>query len=341
MRATDRTLTRLLPAMIALLVLAGSSAAAAQPMAGSSIAAATSPTATVRRVALGVSMLPYGDLAVVDQFTADAGRAPAAWTVWSDWGGPDAAFPTALMQGLRDRGITPIVIWQPVDPSNINSPAYRYRRIVNGAHDAYIREWAQAADDFGGTVVLRFAHEMDGFWFPWGMGRFDNTPARFKAAWRHIWNIVRGPGGAGATNVKFLWSPTSPASDRPSFASLYPGDGYVDYVGFTSFNWNRRGIPWKSMVSLYTSSMTALGKITKKPVIVAETGSTSKGGDKAAWIRTGYPAVYSKWKRIRSIIYFNVDMPTQNRDWRLTTPMSAMDAYRSIAAQARFQGRFR
>jgi len=300
------------------------------------------PAATLRTMALGMNMVPDRDLTVLDAFTDSiGGHQPAIWAVWGNWGDPSGVFPTAVVDGLHARGVTPMLVWQPVNGSNVNSPNFTYRRITNGRHDAYIRTFARAARDSGETVILRFAHEMDGFWFPWGMGRFDNTPKRFIAAWRHVWNIFRGPKGVGATNVKFLWNPTYPGSGRPSFASLYPGDKYVDYVGFTSFNWNRRGNDWKSMVRLYTPPMEVLRRITRKPVIVGETGSTAKGGDKPAWILKGYPAVYNKWPRLKGIVYFNVDMgdTQQNRDWRLTSPPKALDAYEAIAAQPRFQGR--
>src|SRR5436190_23818137 len=92
------------PATILLMtVLLGVGSVASEPVGLAS-------TPAVRKLALGVTMLPYADLATVDKFTAASGRAPAAWSVWSSWGDGDAEFPTALMNGLHDRGITPLVI---------------------------------------------------------------------------------------------------------------------------------------------------------------------------------------------------------------------------------------
>jgi hypothetical protein len=300
-------------------------AVAAAPVADAGVPA--------RQIALGTSMLPDRDLNALDQFTASiGGRAPALWSVWSSWGIPNGAFDTTLYSGLRQRNITPLVIWQPDDPSNPSDPRFAYSRIAAGDWDTYLRDYATAAKAWGSTIVMRFAHEMDGDWFPWGMGRFDNTPATFIAAWRHVVDIFRGSGGVGATNVKFLWSPYLAAP------TLYPGDAYVDYVGFTRFNW---GPPktslWRPLKDLLTGAVKDMAAITSRPIIVAETGSANwSAGDKAAWIRDGYAAAYDNFPSIKAIMYFNINV--SGYDWRLTNPPAALSAYAAIAADPRFQG---
>ncbi len=294
----------------------------------------------MRSVALGVSMLPDTDLANFDAFTTSVGRAPAIWSLWDYWGGSASAFPdTTLLDGLRNGGAVPFVWWMPGDPNNPDSASFRYSTIIAGDYDVYIRDWATAAQAWGGTILLRFAQEMNGPWFPWGM-RFNNTPKRFVKAWRHVWNIFRGPNGVGATNVKFVWSPYAPCANLgcASYASLYPGDKYVDYAGFSEFNWG--GSSWSSMKKTFAPSMRALAAITSKPVIVGETGSSPNGGNKAAWIAQGYPAVYSKFPKITAIVYFDVDARNNvdnQQDWRLTS-QAALDAYAALLTEPRFEG---
>ncbi len=44
----------------------------------------------------------------------------------------------------------------------------------------------------------------------------------------------------GATNVDWVWSPNrdgSTAAALNTFTTLYPGDAYVDYIGFSGYNW--------------------------------------------------------------------------------------------------------
>jgi hypothetical protein len=325
--ATRATVTSLL--VVVILALGAGVAQAADDTA------AAEPSGSARRLALGVSMEAYASLRKFQSFSRSAGRAPAIWSMWSDWGGRNSAFPDrGFLNALRNRGTVPMVFWQPVDPSDRDSDRYRYKRIIDGRFDRYIRSWARAARDFGGRVLVRFAHEMDGHWFPWGVSRFDNTPARFVKAWRHIWDIFKG---VGATNVKFVWSPNHPCRGCSLYPRIYPGDRYVDYVAFTEFNWPPPAA-WKSMVTRYRPYVRGLEDITRKPIIVAETGTTDQGGDKASWIRKGYPGVYDAYPRIKAIVYFNIDLRPGQPDWRLTRPAEAMDAYRSILSKTRFQG---
>lgn len=298
--------------------------------------AAGGPT---RKLALGISMLDDQNLATLNSFTASVGgRCPAIWSLWSDWGGADAAFPAgALPTALKAQEITPMVLWQPVDPTNLESGAFTYERIVAGDFDGYIREWALDAKEFGAPVLVRFAHEMDGSWFPWGTTATNfagNTPELFIKAWKRIWKIFRGRSGVGAANVRFLWSPLTPT------ATLYPGHKFVDYVGFTAFNWGKQR--WKTMMDLYPSKVASAARITSKPIIVAETGTTAIGGSKVAWIKKGHKQVYMNLPQIAAVVYFNIDMRfAAQPDWSMETTSGTLDAYRDLLALAKFQGLIR
>src|SRR4051812_28346784 len=71
---------------------------------------------TPHQIALGVSMNDSRNMATVDGYTTQVGRAPAIWALWSDWGGPDGAFPADAANGLRSKGIVPMINWEPIDP---------------------------------------------------------------------------------------------------------------------------------------------------------------------------------------------------------------------------------
>jgi hypothetical protein len=321
------------------------------------------PPAVAREpMALGHSSASSTSMRVVGDLTAWVGARPALWSLWSRWGARGGrrrclaghgtcAFPTAAARGLQARGITPLVWWTPTGPADEGSGRYgRSIRIIRGRHDAYIRDWARAARDLGGPVILRFAHEMNGQWYPWGLGRFDNGPGRFRRAWRHVWRLFQE---VGATNVRFLWSPMPEGCDgcRPDYRleRFYPGDRYVDYVGLTVFNWGRRD--WTPLVRILERPLRRLRQVTAtdarpggKPVIIPELASNHEGGDKARWIRRGYRAVYERWPRVRALVYFDMDLRNEgDPDWRLVRPNdgSAAAAYRDIAARREFKGRLR
>jgi hypothetical protein len=316
---------------------------------------ATASVAARQPVALGVSSQTSSDLAAVDAFGASVGAKPALWTLWSSWGDRagsptcvkdvgTCAFPSALARGLRARGITPFIWWQPTDPTNPAAGTYeRYQNIIKGKHDSYIRDWAKDAKAFGKPVIVRFAHEMNGDWFPWSLGNFDNNPRRFKEAWQHVVKEVRS---VGAKNVKFLWSPY--LWGKGTYALFYPGNDYVDYVGVTSLNWG--DLRWKSLVGLLERPMGALRSITQtrnspkgKPVILPEVGSNHSGGDKAGWITAGYTKAYQRWSVIRAMVYFDYDTTLVGQpDWRLVMPPdgAAFRAYQAVATKPIFQASF-
>ena len=54
-------------------------------------------------------------------------------------------------------------------------------RIIAGDFDAYIRRWARSTAAYGRPVRLRFAHEMNGDWYPWAETANGNRARRVCA----------------------------------------------------------------------------------------------------------------------------------------------------------------
>jgi len=66
------------------------------------------------------------------------------------------------------RGATPLLTWEPWNSAaGVNQPTYRLSAIANGTHDALVRRWATQIKAWGKPLMLRFAHEMNGNWYPW------------------------------------------------------------------------------------------------------------------------------------------------------------------------------
>ncbi|CAN5565815.1 hypothetical protein BH23CHL8_BH23CHL8_29400 [soil metagenome] len=296
----------------------------------------------VRQVALGVARWDGHDLASLDAFSSSIGdRDPAIWVIWSQWGAPERReFPSAVAEGLAARGVTPMIWWEPVDPSDLSDPTYpRHRNISRGDHDAYIRRFARDAKAFGHTVLLRFAHEANGSFFPWSVERFDNSPRQFIRAWRHVHRLFAE---VGADNVRMVWSVAKQtcAGGCNPYRSVYPGDPFVDVVGMSSHNWGAMKDRWVPMLDGVERIAGHLAEITDKPLMIAELGSNGEGGDKAAWIREGYRAAYERLPGVSAIVYLDVDLREMGHpDWRLDSSADAVAAYAEIAALEAFAGR--
>jgi hypothetical protein len=306
---------------------------------------------TMRTVALGVSMWSGRDLAQLDDFTASiAGRKPASWTIWSPWGDPEmGVFPTAAATGARARGAVPMIWWEPYTPSDPTDTTYsRLKNIADGKHDAYIRRYARDAKAFKGRILLRLIPQANSDHFPWAWdysATDDNTISTFRSAWRRVVKIFRN---VGASNVKFVWSIATQrcAGDCLSRPLGYPGDSYVDYLGFTWENWGDAqpssvipSKPWTPMVDGFRPIVKSLSSVSNKRIMAAAMASGPHGGDKAAWIRNGYPAVYRELPKIVAIMWLNMNLsgaPHYHRDWSLSG--ASLQAYADIAAMPEFRG---
>lgn len=122
-----------------------------------------------------------------------------------------------------------------------------------------------AAINAGGVpVIIRFGHEMNGFWFPWAQ-----QPLAYTAAFTRVADAVH----AGAPGTAMMWAPSyaggyaypgrqyEAQAGTPEFGALdtngdgrlntaddpyapyYPGDAAVDWVGLSLFHWGSV-YPW-------------------------------------------------------------------------------------------------
>jgi Glycosyl hydrolase family 26 len=264
------------------------------------------------------------DLAPVDELAGLLGRTPdsvvfyAAWAARSD-------FPTAAAQAIASRGAVPEVTWEPWDPAQgVEQPAYALDRIVAGDHDAYVTRWARQIAGYAKPVVLRFAHEMNGTWYPWAEQVNGNGPGDYVAAWRHVRSVFRK---AGAGNVRWRWAPNVPYPGSAPLASLYPGDASVDEVGLDGYNWStlQPGTAWQSFDEVFEPGLKELASISTRPVYVAEVGCPEVGGDKAAWI-AGMWSTLDRHPEVRGLTWFNFDKET---DWRIQSSPESQLAFRT------------
>jgi hypothetical protein len=308
----------------------------------------TMPAEAARKVTLGITVdEPVYDPHDEGSFTTVTGKtggiAPRIWSLFSVWGDPDTkSFPTGPANWVRSRGAVPLVFWEPykdVDHCDFAD----FDKIADGDYDTdYVRPWAQAAAAYGSRILLRFASEINGAYFPWGIKNklCDNTTADFKRAWKHVFNVFKS---VGATNVKFLWT-VSRKGCKPSgcnpYKAYYPGNAYVHYVGFSAFNWGRHsGHRWESLSRIINDVLPYFKRFTRKPVVIAELATNKTGGNKARWLRDGYNMVYKRWPNVKAIVYLNVDLSSLGHpDWSLATPSGAYPAYKSIASKAKFKG---
>lgn len=251
--------------------------------------------------------------AEVSAFNSAAGKPVGVYSIYKSfyW---DSAFPTSEVKQISAAGYTPMITWEPWEPNgNATQPAYTLQKFNDGAFDTLINNWAKAIKLLPFPVLIRFAHEMNGDWYPWGTQN-GNTPEQYLNAYKRVWAMFKA---AGVTNVKFVWSPNV---DFP-VAPFYPGDQYVDYVALDGYNWDT-----SSPEQVFGSTIDAIKAITSRPLFVGETGCPEYSG-KAKWISDFFALLKSR--SLVGFIWFNYN---KEQDWRIQSSSAATTAFKNGVA---------
>lgn len=237
------------------------------------------PAADPRR-AFGVYVDPWH----VDDWARTVGAAPqlvAKFEAFSNRRTVDKWLVQSAKIGIR----RVMVSWEPWAPvpaaygtqqQAAPQPGYRNLDIARGSQDRYMLAFARSLARFRGTVYVRFAHEMNGYWYPW-----SRDPRAYVLAWRRM---VRIFDVAGARNVRFVWSVNpnlyeSTRAWRRSVKPYWPGRRYVDAVGSTMIDFGGvKSYP----VARFEPRLRWLRSTYRKPIVLTETNTAY--ADRVAWL---------------------------------------------------------
>ncbi len=291
------------------------------------------PSAASGSRALGVYVHNSAwNYSLLDTYANQVGAMPAMALSFNDWaanGDGGNLFPASMLGAFSARHIMPIVTWEPWDWNGSGNDAkYKLANILAGNFDTYIDSWVRGAKAYGKVFYLRFGHEMNGDWYPWGVGVNGNTPSQYVAVWRKIVNMFRD---GGATNVRFVWSPNVIDTDKP-LTGLYPGNAYVDMTAMDGYNWGtaRSGAGgWRSFDKIFAATYAQiLALAPAKPIIVAETASTESGGNKAVWIANAFADIAANLPRLDGVVWFDQNKET---NWQVDSSSASLAAFRQVS----------
>ncbi|KAJ3277273.1 hypothetical protein HK104_003473 [Borealophlyctis nickersoniae] len=144
--------------------------------------------------------------------------------------------------------------------------------VVTDSAVADLAKEVKSLCDKGRRVFIRYASEMNGAWFAYGQ-----QPTKFLKSWKQVVDTIRTAiGAAHRSMVAFVWAPNSSngypfatlefsitknSSDFPlldtakngnlsqadPYSPYYPGDDYVDWVGFSAYHYGAE-YPWEQNV---------------------------------------------------------------------------------------------
>ncbi|WP_051731917.1 glycoside hydrolase family 26 protein [Kitasatospora phosalacinea] len=267
-------------------------------------------------VYFGVSTYQTPLAAETDAVAAAAGRQPTMLQYFLDW---RKEFDPETVREIYRQGAVPMLTWEPGDaPYQADQSGYTTRRIADGEFDAYVTRFARAVRDQQWPVVLRFAHEMNGDWYPWAANVNGNRPGDYAAAWRHVHDVFTRE---HADNVIWLWSPNVLRGTSADLRPLYPGDAYVDWLGMDGY-----GFGEATAGEVLDPTYVRLREIADKPVFVSETGAMP-GAGKADWITDMFRWIAAHPK-VPGFVWFEHSVEEGGRyDYRFTADQSTRKAF--------------
>jgi hypothetical protein len=276
----------------------------------------------------------YVDPWHVDDWAHAIGAAPQAVAKFEAFSS-DRAITGYAKESWR-KGIGRLMVswepWAPV-PSALGVGAqaqpqagYRNIDVARGVQDRYILNFARELARFPGTVYVRYAHEMNGYWYPW-----SRDPRAYRWAWRRVVRLFRG---AGARNVRFVWSVNANLYEpqavwRSTMRRYWPGRRYVDFVGTTMIDFGgTKDYP----VRRFAPRLRLLRALYHKPVMLAET-NTEEGGA-VSWLRD-LRNMLRRMPWIRAVFWSQ--LPSRGKVQQSGTGVVDWDAQRVPAAAAQLK----
>lgn len=279
------------------------------------------PTEAKTRVEANI-FYPDGvyDISKLNALQSDLGVKFSAAKWYMDWA---TDFDATVANRFQSNGYIPELTWEP----QLNGVGVAYDQVAAGSYDSYLIHNAQLIRSLGYVVRISLAPEMNTDWTPWGIGKQGNNRDNHKTFWQHVVQVFRAQ---GATNVKWVWSPNV----RPwnagdlygSYADLYPGDAFVDYLGLDGYNWgtSQSWSEWQTFSQVFELSYNELTAMSGKDILIMEMASAEAGGNKAAWITDMFNQLNSRFSHIKGFTWFNINKET---DWRITSSVSAKQSF--------------
>jgi len=226
-----------------------------------------------------------GDAFSVQKIVREVGRKPSIVMTYLNFGD---SLSISQLNAIRASGAIPIVTVQPGKVGELAA-------IARGDNDSWTQEFAEACITFGQPLFVRFAHEMNGDWFPWAQSNYE--PGTYKNAWNHFFEQMKRH---NANNVNSVWCPI--VEEKPSFESVWPGEKHVDWLCLDGYS---KHPSKKSFVEVFSDSIKELTKLSSKPIMIGETGVTERDDPsfKVNWIFDAFENIPRM--NIQAFLWFN------------------------------------
>jgi beta-mannanase len=168
----------------------------------------------------------------LSQWEATVGRKADIYRefkLFDSYNDPSESFPGPAADAAIAGGRMYYFSWRPEE--TVGATVYRsWADIAAGKYDATfvnptadkIKAWGQSHG--GKKIFFTFHHEPE---------NSRGTPAEYVAAWRHIYNVFTARGAR--PYLIFTWVMSGFQTRPNQWGALYPGDAYVDWLGYDPY----------------------------------------------------------------------------------------------------------
>ncbi len=219
---------------------------------------------------------------------------------------------------------------------------YVFKKILTGEFDDAIKESAKKLRKYGeqyGGFFIRTMRKMNltRRWPPWG-----GIPHKFKKTWKHIWHIFNEEGAN--EYATWVWDPFISVARGAQYAnSYYPGDSFVDWIGFNGYNFGGQLYQtYQTFSQLFTFEYSTMRKKhPTKPIMIVETG-TDEMGSKEKWVKNAFRDVKEKFQGIKAICWWDEKWSHNtivDFDSRIDSSPEALQAFKESIADPYFLGK--
>ncbi|MGR4853300.1 glycosyl hydrolase [Streptomyces sp. LARHCF252] len=203
-----------------------------------------------------------------------------------------------------------------------------WKQIASGElDDKVIDVQAERVKDYGKKVFLSFDLEMD-------TRTPDNgTPAEYVKAYRHIHDRFRE---LGVDNVVWTWITTGYLDHADEMKRMYPGDQYVDWIGYNQYNYYRcHNTGWMTFAQTQNAAHDWIRENLSddKPLMLSEFGTaedSARPQRQAEWYAQ-VPGVLKGLEGVKAALQWNYRDPGPHCNLALAND-AAWDSLRKAAA---------
>lgn len=167
----------------------------------------------------------------------------------------------------------------------------------NAQYNAYldiIADYALKLQEANVPILFRPFHENSGGWFWWGTSTSADS---YRAIWRYMVNYLQAK---GVHNLLYVYSPNGPIDNESDYLSRYPGDAYVDVLGFDYYDdyadvSKYTGDTYFDALDKSCKVVSKLANEKNKIPAIAETGIRITGAGKDSLMVSGNPTKDKDW----------------------------------------------